>query len=154
MAIDGVAIAAVDDLETAVRAADLVCAATMSKRPLIKGAWLKPGTHVDLVGSFTADMREALEIMGSKKIDPVAMITHVGGLNSAAETTLNLPSIPGGKKLIYTNKNLPMVAIEQFEALGKDNPFYRDLAEICARNNNLWSLEAEKYLIKNAPDIN
>jgi threonine dehydrogenase-like Zn-dependent dehydrogenase len=104
-------------------------------------------------GGNTDDMREALEIMGHGKVNPVAMITHVGGLNAVVETTLNLPDIPGGKKLIYTNKKLPLVAIEDFTDRGRDDPFYAGLAEICRKNNNLWSLEAERYLLANAPDI-
>lgn len=47
------------DLEKAVRDADIVTCATMATVPLIRGEWLKPGTHLDLVGAFTADMREA-----------------------------------------------------------------------------------------------
>jgi alanine dehydrogenase len=54
-----VTIAAIDDLESAVRQADLVCCATATAAPLIEGRWLAPGTHVDLVGGFTNDMREA-----------------------------------------------------------------------------------------------
>jgi ornithine cyclodeaminase len=49
---------AVTDLEAAVRQADIICCATNATEPLIKGAWLKPGAHLDLVGSFTPDMRE------------------------------------------------------------------------------------------------
>jgi ornithine cyclodeaminase len=49
---------AVTDLEAAVREADIICCATNATEPLIKGAWLKPGAHLDLVGSFTPDMRE------------------------------------------------------------------------------------------------
>lgn len=49
---------AVTDLEAAVRVADIVSAATLSTEPLIKGDWLKPGTHVDLIGAFTPAMRE------------------------------------------------------------------------------------------------
>lgn len=45
-------------LEAAVRAADIVSCATSSREPLVKGAWLAPGAHLDLVGSFKADMRE------------------------------------------------------------------------------------------------
>jgi alanine dehydrogenase len=48
-----------EDLERLVRDADIVCCATLSKAPLIRGEWLKPGAHVDLVGSFRPDMREA-----------------------------------------------------------------------------------------------
>ncbi len=47
------------DLEPAVREADVISCATLSQQPLIKGAWLKPGTHLDLVGGFTPQMREA-----------------------------------------------------------------------------------------------
>ena len=47
------------DLEAAVRAADIVTSATMAKEPIIRGAWLRPGQHVDLIGAFRADMREA-----------------------------------------------------------------------------------------------
>lgn len=48
-----------DDLETATGEAELVCSATASAQPVIHGAWLQPGTHVDLVGAYTRDMREA-----------------------------------------------------------------------------------------------
>jgi alanine dehydrogenase len=47
-----------DDLERAVRQADIISCATSSSEPLVKGAWLKDGAHLDLVGSFTPDMRE------------------------------------------------------------------------------------------------
>ena len=48
-----------DDLEAAVRGADIISCATMSKQPLVLGAWLSPGTHLDLVGAYIPDMREA-----------------------------------------------------------------------------------------------
>lgn len=47
------------DLEAAVGEADIVACATLSTTPLIRGDWLKPGQHLDLVGSFTPEMREA-----------------------------------------------------------------------------------------------
>ncbi len=47
-----------DQLEIAARQADIISCATMATSPLIKGDWLKPGTHLDLVGSFTPSMRE------------------------------------------------------------------------------------------------
>ncbi len=56
-------LAVADDLETAVRAADIVTSATPSTTPLIKGAWLRPGQHVDLIGAFTPSMREADDLV-------------------------------------------------------------------------------------------
>jgi len=53
----GMAVA--EDLETAVRAADIVTSATMTSEPLIRGAWLQPGQHIDLIGAYRSDMREA-----------------------------------------------------------------------------------------------
>lgn len=52
-------VAVAGDLAQAVTQADLVSCATMTVEPVLRGDWLKPGTHVDLVGAFTADMREA-----------------------------------------------------------------------------------------------
>ncbi|HEV8035304.1 ornithine cyclodeaminase [Yoonia sp.] len=51
-------VAIADDLEQAVRGADVITSATMSTDPVIKGAWLQPGQHVDLIGAYRPDMRE------------------------------------------------------------------------------------------------
>ncbi|KGF66841.1 ornithine cyclodeaminase [Hoeflea sp. BAL378] len=56
---DGVRAEVVTDLDAAVARADLISSATMSTEPLIRGARLRPGTHVDLVGAYTPSMREA-----------------------------------------------------------------------------------------------
>jgi ornithine cyclodeaminase len=52
-------VAAVDNLEDAVRQADIISCATLAREPLLHGDWLQAGQHVDLVGSFTPEMREA-----------------------------------------------------------------------------------------------
>jgi ornithine cyclodeaminase/alanine dehydrogenase-like protein (mu-crystallin family) len=57
--VDGVSLRATEDLEEAVRKADLVACATLSTTPLVEGAWLKSGAHLDLVGAFKPGMREA-----------------------------------------------------------------------------------------------
>jgi ornithine cyclodeaminase/alanine dehydrogenase-like protein (mu-crystallin family) len=59
LTVTGIEATIADDLETAVREADIVCCATLATEPIVRGAWLKPGTHVDLVGGFTPKMREA-----------------------------------------------------------------------------------------------
>ena len=48
-----------EDLESAVRAADIIVSATMSTEPVIKGEWLRPGQHLNLIGAYRPDMREA-----------------------------------------------------------------------------------------------
>lgn len=58
LSAEGLPVTAVADLEAAVRQADLVSCATLSNDPLIKGEWLKAGTHVDCVGAFRPTMRE------------------------------------------------------------------------------------------------
>lgn len=55
----GYAARVVSDLETAARDADIISCATLSRSPLIKGEWLKPGSHLDLIGAFTKEMRES-----------------------------------------------------------------------------------------------
>ena len=59
LAAAGIEAAIADDLEEAVREADIVSCATLSETPLVKGAWLKKGAHVDLVGAFNLKTREA-----------------------------------------------------------------------------------------------
>ena len=101
-------------------------------------------------GGNTEDMIESLDLMSRGQINPAAMVTHVGGLDAVIETTLNLPNIPGGKKLIYTGLSMPLTAIGDFEEKGRRDPVFAELARIARRHGGLWSLEAEKYLLENA----
>ena len=111
-------------------------------------------THiVGTSGGNTDDMLESIEMMEKGLINPAMMITHIGGMDSVIETTLTLPQIPGGKKLVYTNIELPLTAIEDFEEKGKADPLFAKLAEIVQNNNGLWCLEAEKYLLANAKAV-
>ncbi len=107
-------------------------------------------THViGTTGGNTADMLESLALTAANRIHPAVMVTHVGGLNCAGETTLNLPSIPGGKKLIYTHVEMPLTAIEDFGKLGETDPRFAKLDEICKANNGLWCKAAEDYVLAN-----
>ncbi len=104
-------------------------------------------THiVGTSGGNNNDMSEALQIM-EEGLDPAGLVTHVGGLNAVIDTTIRLPEIPGGKKLIYTHIDMPLTPIQDFEKLGQKNKFFADLAEITARHKGLWSIEAEEYLL-------
>ncbi len=105
-------------------------------------------THiVGTSGGNIDDMKESLDMMAKGLINPTTMITHVGGLNSVVETTLHLPEISGGKKLIYTHIEMPLTAIADFEKLGASDEMFAQLAKIVAKTNGLWSDEAEKYLL-------
>lgn len=104
-------------------------------------------------GGDIDDMKESLRLIEEGSINPAIMLSHVGGLNVVAETTLNLPQIPGSKKLIYCELDLPLVAISDFAKKGKDEKLFAQLAEICAKHNMLWNKEAEEYLLANAPRI-
>ena len=107
-------------------------------------------THViGTTGGNTADMLESLALTAANRIHPAVMVTHVGGLNCAGETTLNLPAIPGGKKLIYTHVEMPLTAIEDFGKLGETDPRFAKLDEICKANNGLWCKAAEDYVLAN-----
>ena len=109
-------------------------------------------THIcGTSGGNTDDMLESLKMMEEGKLNPSVMITHVGGLDAAVETTLNLPNIPGGKKLVYTGISMPLVALDDLSGL--DCPVCKELAVIVEKHNGLWSPEAEKYLLANAPAI-
>ena len=105
-------------------------------------------THiVGTSGGNTDDIKESLALM-EKGMDTSGLITHIGGLDAVPEATLNLPDIPGGKKLIYTHLEMPLTAISDFRKLGKENPLFINLADICDHHDGLWSVEAEELLLK------
>jgi len=107
-------------------------------------------THVmGTTGGNTDDLIESLRLTEKKRINPACMVTHIGGLDSVIETTLNLPKIPGGKKLIYTQINMPLTAISDFKKKAKEDKRFEKLAEIVENNKGLWCTEAEKYLLEN-----
>jgi ornithine cyclodeaminase len=83
LAARGFSITVAADLEIAVRNADVISCATMAEQPLIKGAWLKPNAHLDLVGSFKPAMREtddACMIGSSIVVDTLSALTESGDL--------------------------------------------------------------------------
>ena len=109
-------------------------------------------THVmGTTGGNTADMIESLKLTAEGRINPAVMVTHIGGLDAAAETTLNLPKIPGGKKLIYTHLSMPLTALTDLRAKGEADGDERlvKLADIVDAHNGLWCPDAEEYLLAN-----
>lgn len=104
-------------------------------------------THImGSTGGTTGDMIEAIDLSAKGKIRPSVMVTHIGGMDSIIDATINLPSLPGGKKLTYTQLDLPLTAIEDFRELGKKDPLFKKLADSCEAHKGLWNTEAEKIL--------
>ncbi|MBR6890942.1 MAG: zinc-binding dehydrogenase, partial [Clostridia bacterium] len=102
-------------------------------------------------GGNIDDMREALDMIAAGRLNPAGMVTHIGGLDAAAQATLALPKLPGGKKLIYTGISLSLTAIDDLGS--SEDPLLRGLGAICARSNGLWCAEAERYLLDHAKRI-
>ena len=112
-------------------------------------------THiVGTSGGNTDDMREAISMMEKGVINPAGMITHIGGLNAYADTVINLPSIKGAKKLVYTHATLPLTAIADFGARAEElkgtpeGDLFADLDVICSAHGGLWCREAEERLLR------
>ena len=104
-------------------------------------------THIlGTTGGNNDDLIEAIKLASEGAIEPAVMVTHVGGLNSIADATLNLPGIPGGKKLTYTQFDMPLTAIDDFAKLGETDPLFAKLAVSCKNHRGLWNAEAEKIL--------
>lgn len=106
-------------------------------------------THImGTTGGNNDDLIEANDLAAKGVIEPAVMVTHIGGIDSIAEATKNLPNISGGKKLTYTQFNMPLTAIEDFEKLGVTDPLFKKLDEVCKNNRGLWSAKAEKILFE------
>jgi alanine dehydrogenase len=92
-------VTAVRDLASAVTSADIISCATLAHEPLIKGEWLKPGQHVDLIGGFTPEMREADDLAIDRSrvyIDTEAAMTEAGDIAQPLKSGLLMPQTIAG----------------------------------------------------------
>ena len=110
-------------------------------------------THfVGTSGGNTEDMKQSIELIESKTVNVAKIATHILGLDHAVETTKVLPELEGSKKIVYTHKKFPLTEVDKFDE-NSDDKYIRELKSIVERNGNLWSGEAERYFIQNAPEI-
>ncbi|MBB4570462.1 ornithine cyclodeaminase family protein [Rhizobium leucaenae] len=86
----GLNVEAITDLEAAAHSADIISCGTLSSTPVIKGEWLKPGAHLDLVGGFKPDMRETDDI--SIRRAQVFVDTRAGAMKEAGDIVQPLKS--------------------------------------------------------------
>lgn len=115
----GVTVRVAADLEAEARAADIISCATTSTEPILRGAWIAPGTHVDLVGGFKPDMREADDGLMARA--SVFVDTYDGALAEAGD--LLQPIASGALKK-------EAIRAELAQLCGNAHPGRNDRAEI------------------------
>lgn len=107
--------------------------------------------YVGTSGSNTQDIIDAVKLIENKTVSVGKIATHIMGLNAVCDTVLDLPNIPGGKKICYSQKNYPLVPVEELK--NKSGEFEKELAAIVEENGGIWCKEAEEFFLKNAPEI-
>lgn len=108
-------------------------------------------THfVGTSGSNTQDMKDAIALIENKTVNVAKIATHIMGLNHVCESILNLPKMPGGKKIVYSGKEFPVTDLSAF---GENNELEKHLKELVDAHDGLWNAEAEQYFLEHAKDI-
>lgn len=102
--------------------------------------------YVGNSGGSADDMRKAVQLVEDGKIQVANIVTHVLGLDAAADTTVRQKEIGGAKKVIYTHKDMTLTALS-------DVPFDSPLGNILAKTDGVWSKEAEDYILQNQQEI-
>ena len=105
--------------------------------------------YVGTSGSNTQDMKDAIVCIENKVVDLAKIATHIMGLNDVCESIMQLPQLPGGKKIVYSQKNYPITDVQTFSG----GEFEQTLKAIVEKNNGLWSAEAESYFLEHCPEI-
>jgi threonine dehydrogenase-like Zn-dependent dehydrogenase len=112
------------------------------------------GIHVvGTAGSIPQDMLDVLHLTEEGHIRPGALVSHILGLNAAADTLLAMEKPDGAKKICYNELDLPLTAIADFAELGKTDPMFAQLHTLVQRHGGLWNAEAEAYLLENCPKL-
>lgn len=108
-------------------------------------------THfVGTSGSNTQDMKDAIALIENKTVNVAKIATHIMGLNHVCESILNLPKMPGGKKIVYSGKEFPVTDVSAF---GENNELEKHLKELVDAHDGLWNAESEQYFLEHAKDI-
>ena len=112
------------------------------------------GIHVvGTAGSIPEDMTDVLDLIKDSKINAGALVSHILGMKAVPETLFAMEKPSGAKKVCYNELDIPLIAIDDLEELGKNDPMYAELAVIVKNNGGLWCAEAENYLLAHAPRL-
>jgi alanine dehydrogenase len=129
------------DLEGAVSGADVISCATLSREPLVRGAWLRPGQHVDLVGGYTPEMREADDEAISRArvyVDTATAMTEGGDIAQ--------PLASG----VLTEKQIAGDLAELAQGRVAGRSFHNQITLFKSTGTALEDLAAAVYLFENA----
>jgi threonine dehydrogenase-like Zn-dependent dehydrogenase len=95
-------------------------------------------THIlGSTGGNVDDLKESLLLSSQNKIRPALMVSHICGIDTIANTVVNLPKFKNGKILSYTHLDLPLTAISDFATLGQTNPLFAQLHISCQKHHGL-----------------
>ena len=112
------------------------------------------GIHVvGTAGSIPEDTVDTIGLIEKDAVNPGALVSHILGLGAVADAIYAMEKPSGAKKVCYTHLDLPLIAVDELEELGKDNALYAELGRIVKENGGLWCAEAEAYLLANGPKI-
>ncbi len=113
------------------------------------------GIHVvGTAGSIPEDTVDTIGLLENKTVNGGALVSHILGLKAVPETVFAMEHPSGLKKVCYPALDLPLVALEDFEELGKTDPMYAELHRLVVKHGGLWNAEAERYLLDHAPGLN
>lgn len=102
--------------------------------------------YVGTSGGDTQDMKKAIQLIEEKKVQVAKIVTHILGLKDVARITMDLPTLGGGKKMVYTHLDMDYTDIAQIDA---GTP----LGRVLSKTQGIWSEEAEVYVLKNMPEV-
>ncbi len=112
------------------------------------------GIHVlGTAGSIPEDTLDIIKLIEDGKIDPSGLVSHVMGIDVVPENIFAMKVPNGAKKMCYNELDIPCIEVAKLGGMVNDGPLYKGLYDIVSRSGGKWSVEAEKYLIENAPKI-
>ncbi len=112
------------------------------------------GIHVlGTAGSIPEDTLDIIKLIEDGKIDPSGLVSHVMGIDVVPENIFAMKVPNGAKKMCYNELDIPCIEVAKLGDMVNDGPLYKGLYEIVSRSGGKWSVEAEKYLLENAPKI-
>ena len=112
------------------------------------------GIHVvGTAGSIPEDTVDTIKLIEEKAIEPGVLVSHILGLGAVRDAILAMEKPSGAKKVCYPHVDIPLIAIDELEALGENDPFYKELSDAVKENGGNWCAKAEKILLEKGPKL-